>query len=102
MNDGIHDRPYDPELRHPSLVKTTLTFYQCRRGSGPKKKHNVPQGQQTTTICIDLNVYVRWWVIKVRLGLRTPNDVAEYLLNAAELLDNATDTQMFKTEVCHR
>ena len=59
-----------------------------RRGSGPKKKHNVPQGQQTTTICIDLNVYARWCAIKVRLSFKTHNNIAEYLLNAAELLDN--------------
>ena len=32
-----------------------------RRGSGPKKKYDihVPQGQRTTTISIELNVYAR-------------------------------------------
>ena len=30
IDDGIHDRPHGPELqlRQPSLVKTTLMFFQ--------------------------------------------------------------------------
>ena len=50
--------------------------------------HREHSQQMTRPANNNLHVYARWCAIKVRLDLKTHNNVTEYLLNTAELLDN--------------
>ena len=58
-----------------------------RKGTGPKRKHAVPQSHRTVSIRLSTHVYDRWCECKVRMNLKTNDDTADYFLNLAEAFD---------------